>query len=335
VTRVVKSAAGTEVYESTWFEYAKNGTAVSYVLNESWTWDGVADPAGYQILEAREFRYDGARQRYLNRKLDPAGLQQAMPQYVSLSDTWTDYDGDEPYGDFSVSGSTASNLRSFELGLATVDPWMGSTRIRTKYYHDDHLGTTLTTTDKNATPGPFRVRTAFGEPVAGPADRYGYAGAWGYQSTLHETSGQAVFPFLHVGARYYDPSSGRFLQRDPIGIEGGLNVYQYVDGGPTVAVDPDGFAKVKTPSGRWRDTRTGRFTKAPWWRRATRWTARRVPVYIVGSCVARVGHKIANKPYEDPVDVIMDTVENLIDYGKNSWRDRQKRKKSPGAFGGA
>jgi len=48
------------------------------------------------------------------------------------------------------------------------------------------------------------------------------------------------FDFLHVGARYYDPSSGRFLQRDPIGIMGGTNVYAYVYNMPTRGVDPTG-----------------------------------------------------------------------------------------------
>ncbi|WP_230961541.1 RHS repeat-associated core domain-containing protein, partial [Burkholderia stagnalis] len=27
--------------------------------------------------------------------------------------------------------------------------------------------------------------------------------------------------------RYYDPSSGRFVSKDPIGLAGGINVYQY------------------------------------------------------------------------------------------------------------
>jgi uncharacterized protein RhaS with RHS repeats len=48
-------------------------------------------------------------------------------------------------------------------------------------------------------------------------------------------------PFLHVGHRYYDPSSGRFLQRDPIGIRGGSNVYEYVDSRPTRNRDPSGL----------------------------------------------------------------------------------------------
>jgi len=49
----------------------------------------------------------------------------------------------------------------------------------------------------------------------------------------------------HVGARYYDPSSGRFLQRDPIGIEGGANVYAYVRNGPALRVDPPGLFDTK------------------------------------------------------------------------------------------
>jgi len=48
-------------------------------------------------------------------------------------------------------------------------------------------------------------------------------------------------PLLHVGARYYDPSAGRFLQRDPLGIDGGSNAYDYVDSQPTLAIDPSGL----------------------------------------------------------------------------------------------
>ena len=51
-------------------EYAINGQAVTYVVGETWT-TGSED---YDITYAREFRYDSARQRYLNRVLDPAEL---------------------------------------------------------------------------------------------------------------------------------------------------------------------------------------------------------------------------------------------------------------------
>ncbi|MBX6315409.1 MAG: HNH endonuclease, partial [Isosphaeraceae bacterium] len=46
--------------------------------------------------------------------------------------------------------------------------------------------------------------------------------------------------------RYYDPILGRFLQPDPLGIEGGLNLYAYSPN-PLVEVDLDGLAAQHKP----------------------------------------------------------------------------------------
>ena len=108
--------------------------------------------------------------------------------------------------------------------------------------------------------------TAFGELVddaSRTVNRYGFAGAYGYQEPSPETAGSGAslhhvdplgdLGWLHVGARYYDPASGRFMQRDPLGVRGSLNGFSYMDIDPNSYVDPLGFQAepVETPLVPW------------------------------------------------------------------------------------
>ena len=43
-----------------------------------------------------------------------------------------------------------------------------------------------------------------------------------------------------MGHRWYSPSLGRFLSRDPIGFDGGLSLYAYAENSPVTNVDPEG-----------------------------------------------------------------------------------------------
>ncbi len=46
--------------------------------------------------------------------------------------------------------------------------------------------------------------------------------------------------FYWLGARYYEPTSGRFLSADPLGHGVSPSLYDYADGDPVNRIDPDG-----------------------------------------------------------------------------------------------
>jgi RHS repeat-associated protein len=76
-----------------------------------------------------------------------------------------------------------------------------------------------------------------------------YQGAWGGY-TDSETG------LVLQGHRYYDPATGTWLTRDPIGQAGGVNVYGYVGGDPVNWNDEDGLKKKKRGGiGGWWDDR--------------------------------------------------------------------------------
>ncbi len=61
---------------------------------------------------------------------------------------------------------------------------------------------------------------------------------------------------LHYNqARYYDPTTGRYLSPDPVGLAGGLNTYSYVENNPLRYTDPTGLLCIYSQS-------TGSFTCA-------------------------------------------------------------------------
>ena len=104
-------------------------------------------------------------------------------------------------------------------------------------------GDLVATNGVSAPAQPAPVVDAFGDLVSGSPDVYAWNGAWGYRYEAH-TGG-----LVKVGVRWYDPTIGRFLQKDPwLGTPAlplTLNAYGYCVNDPIQLTDPDGE--------RWRD----------------------------------------------------------------------------------
>jgi len=60
-----------------------------------------------------------------------------------------------------------------------------------------------------------------------------------YSWATHEAWGGAGLYYFR--ARWYDPSTGRWLSNDPIGISGGLNQYAFCSNNPVNCTDPTGL----------------------------------------------------------------------------------------------
>jgi RHS repeat-associated protein len=64
------------------------------------------------------------------------------------------------------------------------------------------------------------------------------AGTFRYTGARIDAETNGLYDFR---ARIYSPALGRFLQVDPIGLRGGMNLYAYVGNDPLNAIDPSGL----------------------------------------------------------------------------------------------
>ena len=98
-----------------------------------------------------------------------------------------------------------------------------------RYYARDHLGSVRAMADAQGEVIGRQDYSAYGSVVAqsGLMPSVGYAGMW-----QHHDSGINLTWY-----RGYQPAAGRWLSRDPIEEEGGLNLYGYVGGDPVNWID--------------------------------------------------------------------------------------------------
>ena len=124
-------------------------------------------------------------------------------------------------------------LYSTLIGTAHADVSNG----KLYYVHTDHLGTPKALTNEagnlvwSATHDPFGMATVGAGSVVEMNLRF--------PGQYYDAETGLHYNYF----RTYDPGAGRYLESDPIGLRGGLNPYNYVDGNPVNWVDEDGLKK--------------------------------------------------------------------------------------------
>ena len=141
---------------------------------------------------------------------------------------------------WSWLGRGAAALAVLLLLLASGAAW-AERSVTVTYYHTDILGSVYATSDESGnvtSRDPYRPYGAEAgaapDPAADPeGERHGYAGKQKDASGL-----------IYFGARYYDPTLGRFMGIDPVGVDPAnphsFNRYTYANNNPYKYVDPDG-----------------------------------------------------------------------------------------------
>jgi len=125
------------------------------------------------------------------------------------------------------------------------------------FYQCDHLGTPQELTDHEGSIAWSAQYKAWGEAreaISEAGRRAGFRNPIRFQGQYwDEETG------LHYNRyRYYDPVSGRFVSKDPIGLKGGINAHQYAPN-PVNWIDPLGLAR----SGQWVTVGNGRIRIDP------------------------------------------------------------------------
>lgn len=140
------------------------------------------------------------------------------------------YDGSNPVVELDSSGNVIATNTFTSQGL--VSRRVNSVSV---LYVFDSEGNVAQRTDSSASVLSDHVFNAHGESLnTSLTEPFGYRARFGYY-TDNETSLQLMTN------RYYDPATGRFLTRDPIGYAGGINLYSYVGNNTTNLIDPIGL----------------------------------------------------------------------------------------------
>jgi RHS repeat-associated protein len=211
------------------YQYDANGNVIEdETRTYQWDAENRLIGIGYKAEPQKrtEFRYDGHNRRVAI--IETSGTTQTETRYTWCGNRICQArDGnDQPIryyfaeGSFRPTGERVTGERSL--------------------YARDHLGSVRDILDQTGNVQASYDYDPYGKLISAPGSvpEFGYAGMqYHAPSELYLTKYRA-----------YDPHTGRWLSRDPIGEKGGINLYGYVGGNPVTWTDPSGLFAQAIPA---------------------------------------------------------------------------------------
>ena len=134
-------------------------------------------------------------------------------------------------GEYNSAGTILSRNLPGPGGDEAALMYSGTGTATPQWLHADAQGSTIAWSNAAGVSLGTLAYDPYGQPSAWSGPRYAY-------------TGQLMIPearLYHDKARAYSPGLGRFLQTDPAGFAGGVNLYAYVGNDPVNGVDPSGM----------------------------------------------------------------------------------------------
>ena len=218
--------------------------ADNQATNSGYTYDGNGSPTTYQ---GAAFGYDP--QSRLNTfnlddtfyyNYDGDGLQVSKQEGSNNGTGRVEYflyDGAVCVAHYLYSGGTnLRDLNTVTFGadglLSSHDYTYGASSFCT---FDERGNVAQSLSSAGAVLGTFLYPVYGNNPFQADSfdEGFGFGGQWGYYS-------DGDVGLILCTHRYYDPQTGRWLTRDPLGYAGGVNLYGYVKNSPVVWNDRSG-----------------------------------------------------------------------------------------------
>jgi RHS repeat-associated protein len=203
--------------------YDFNGNMTANGLGQTYQWDAENRlvKITYADLSSTEFAYDGLSRRTRITEKNSANTITSDKRYI-----WSG--GNQPAEERDAT-TNAVTKRFFAEGEQRI----GGTDAGFYYYAKDHLGSVREITNST---GAIAARYDFDlwgkrTKISGTLDS-----EVGYTGHHHHAKSGLILTWY----RAYDAEMGRWLSADPLGEEGGLNLYGYVLNSPTGRWDPLG-----------------------------------------------------------------------------------------------